>query len=109
MSNPATVPCQYKTGRTLGQGTYAVVKEAVHIHTGQYYACKVISKRLMEGREHMVRNEISALKKVSQGHRSIVTLVDYFETMNNLYLVTDLCVGGELFDRICERGSYYEQ
>ncbi|CEH15050.1 camk camk1 protein kinase [Ceraceosorus bombacis] len=106
---PQTVPCAYKTGRTLGQGTYAVVKEAVHISTGKYYACKVISKRLMEGREHMVRNEIAALKKVSQGHRSIVTLVDYFETMNNLYLVTDLCVGGELFDRICERGSYYEK
>ncbi|PWN46559.1 putative calmodulin-dependent protein kinase type 1 [Violaceomyces palustris] len=109
MAQPQTVPCAYKTGRTLGQGTYAVVKEAVHIKTGQYYACKVISKRLMEGREHMVRNEIAALKKVSQGHRSIVTLVDYFETLNNLYLVTDLCVGGELFDRICERGSYYEQ
>lgn len=108
-SNPQTVPCAYKTGRTLGQGTYAVVKEAVHIKTGQYYACKVISKKLMEGREHMVRNEISALKRVSQGHRSIVTLVDYFETMNNLYLVTDLCVGGELFDRICERGNYYEK
>ncbi|PWN35814.1 putative calmodulin-dependent protein kinase type 1 [Meira miltonrushii] len=109
MSQAATVPCAYKVGKTLGQGTYAVVKEAVHIKTGQYYACKVISKKLMEGREHMVRNEIAALKKVSQGHRSIVTLVDYFETMNNLYLVTDLCVGGELFDRICERGSYYEQ
>lgn len=106
---PQTVPCAYKTGRTLGQGTYAVVKEAVHIKTGKYYACKVISKKLMEGREHMVRNEIAALKRVSQGHPSIVTLVDYFETMNNLYLVTDLCVGGELFDRICERGSYYEQ
>lgn len=106
---PQTVPCAYKTGRTLGQGTYAVVKEAVHIKTGKYYACKVISKKLMEGREHMVRNEIAALKRVSQGHRGIVTLVDYFETMNNLYLVTDLCVGGELFDRICERGSYYEQ
>ncbi|KAN0062798.1 Calcium/calmodulin-dependent protein kinase type I [Thecaphora frezii] len=109
MAQPQTVPCAYKTGRTLGQGTYAVVKEAVHIKTGQYYACKVISKKLMEGREHMVRNEVAALKKVSQGHRSIVTLVDYFETINNLYLVTDLCVGGELFDRICERGSYYEQ
>lgn len=108
-AQPQTVPCAYKTGRTLGQGTYAVVKEAVHIKTGQYYACKVISKKLMEGREHMVRNEIQALKRVSQGHRSIVTLVDYFETMNNLYLVTDLCVGGELFDRICERGSYYEK
>lgn len=63
---PQTVPCAYKTGRTLGQGTYAVVKEAVHIRTGEYFACKVISKRLMEGREHMVRNEIAALKKVSQ-------------------------------------------
>ena len=61
--------CRYKVGKTLGQGTYAVVKEAVHIKTGQYYACKVISKRLMEGREHMVRNEIAALKKVSQVSR----------------------------------------
>ena len=37
-----------------------------------------------------------------------MTLVDYFETMNNLYLVTDLALGGELFDRICRKGSYYE-
>lgn len=27
--------------QTLGQGTYAIVKEAVHIKTGKYYACKV--------------------------------------------------------------------
>jgi calcium/calmodulin-dependent protein kinase I len=86
-----------------------VVKEAQRISDGGYFACKVISKRLMEGREHMVRNEILALKKVSQGNKHIVTLVDYFETMNNLYLVTDLCTGGELFDRICERGNYYEK
>lgn len=42
------------------------------------------------------------------GHLNILTLVDYFETMNNLYLVTDLALGGELFDRICRKGSYYE-
>jgi len=106
---PNTVPCQYKTGKTLGQGTYAVVKEAVKISTGEYFACKVINKRLMEGREHMVRNEIQVLKKVSQGHLNIVTLWDYFETLNNLYLVTDICTGGELFDRICAKGSYYEK
>ncbi|WFD05250.1 calcium/calmodulin-dependent protein kinase [Malassezia vespertilionis] len=69
----------------------------------------VISKSLMRGREHMVRNEIASLKRVSVGHKGIVSLVDYFETMNNLYLVTDLCQGGELFDRICDRGSYYEK
>ncbi len=70
---PVTVPCQvtsftndgnrdsnqgnhqYRTGKTLGSGTYAIVKEAVHIKTGKYYACKVINKKLMEGREFMVR------------------------------------------------------
>ncbi|GAA6030468.1 hypothetical protein JCM8097_006162 [Rhodosporidiobolus ruineniae] len=105
----ATVPCQYKTGRTLGQGTYAVVKECVHIKTGKYYACKVINKRLMAGREHMIRNEIAVLKSISQGHTNIVTLWDYFETQNNLYLVTDLCQGGELFDRICAKSYFLEE
>ncbi|TFK81462.1 Pkinase-domain-containing protein [Polyporus arcularius HHB13444] len=106
---PATVPCQYRTGKTLGSGTYAIVKEAVHIKTGKYYACKVINKKLMEGREYMVRNEIAVLKKVSKGHRNIVTLHDYFETAHNLYLCFDLCTGGELFDRICAKGNYYEE
>lgn len=27
--NVATVPCKYKVGRVLGQGTYAVVKGAI--------------------------------------------------------------------------------
>ncbi|KAK3486620.1 calcium/calmodulin-dependent protein kinase type I [Neurospora hispaniola] len=105
---PEVQPCRYKVGKTLGAGSYSVVKECVHIDTGRYYAAKVINKRLMAGREHMVRNEIAVLKKVSMGHQNILTLVDYFETMNNLYLVTDLALGGELFDRICRKGSYYE-
>ncbi|KAI8344948.1 kinase-like domain-containing protein [Blakeslea trispora] len=99
---PVTVPCKYKTGRVLGNGTYATVK-------GKYYACKIINKKLMEGREHMIRNEINILKRVSQGNKNILSLVDYFETLNNLYLVTDLASGGELFDRICEKGSYFEK
>ncbi|CAG8487736.1 2777_t:CDS:2 [Acaulospora morrowiae] len=83
--------------------------KAQHISTGQYYAVKVINKKLMEGREHMVRNEITILKRISQGHKNILTLHDYFETLNNLYLVTELAHGGELFDRICAKGSYNER
>ena len=79
-----------------------MVKECVHIDTGRYYAAKVINKRMMSGREHMVRrkaledcrnprliramqvrNEIEVLKRVSMGHQNILTLVDFFETMNN--------------------------
>ncbi|CAO3670987.1 unnamed protein product [Umbelopsis ramanniana] len=63
----------------------------------------------MEGREHMIRNEINVLRKISQNHKNILSLVDYFETLNNLYLVTDLALGGELFDRICQKGSYFER
>lgn len=105
---PTPLPCRYKTGRTLGQGTYSVVKEAVHIENGKFYAVKVINKRLMSGREHMVRNEIVVLRRISKGHKNVLTLVDYFETANNLYLVTDLAKGGELFDRIYKKGSFYE-
>ncbi|KAF9269509.1 Pkinase-domain-containing protein [Marasmius fiardii PR-910] len=108
MPSNATVPCQYRTGKTLGSGTYAIVKEAIHIKTGKYFACKVINKKLMEGREYMVRNEIAVLKRISSGNRNIVTLHDYFETAHNLYLCFDLCTGGELFDRICAKGNYYE-
>lgn len=39
------------------------------LHTGAY--------------ARQVRNEIAVLKRVSMGHRNILTLVDYFETMNN--------------------------
>jgi calcium/calmodulin-dependent protein kinase I len=53
--HPPVQPCRYKTGKALGSGSYSVVKECVHIDTGRYYACKVINKRLMAGREHMVR------------------------------------------------------
>lgn len=72
------------------------------------FAAKVISKRLMKGREHMVKNEIIVLKRVSQGHKNILTLVDYFETPSNLYLITDVAQGDELFDRIYNKGSFYE-
>ncbi|KAJ3000202.1 hypothetical protein HDV02_000115 [Globomyces sp. JEL0801] len=102
MAQPQLAACEYKTGKTLGQGSYAVVKEAVKIKTGERFACKMISKKLMKGKEHMILNEIEVLKKISQGHKSIVTLHD-------LYLVLDLCTGGELFDRICETGHFYEK
>ncbi|KAJ3326350.1 hypothetical protein HDV06_000226 [Boothiomyces sp. JEL0866] len=94
--------CEYKAGRTLGKGSYGHVKEAIKISTGEHFAMKVISKSLMRGKESLVINEINILKKISQGHKNIVTLVD-------LYLVMDLCTGGELFDKICEQGIYYEE
>lgn len=109
MAQSAIAPCQYKVGKVLGEGAYAKVKEAVHIETGEMFAVKIFNKKLMHGREHMILNEISILKSVSQGHPNLVSLIDYFESPNNLYVVTELCRGGELFYRICKKGHYYEK
>ncbi|KAJ7892863.1 kinase-like domain-containing protein [Mycena olivaceomarginata] len=103
------IPHQYGTGRLLGRGTYAIVREATHLETGEVYACKIINKKLVQGKEDLVRNEIAVLKRISGGNPNIITLQDYFETAHNLYLCFDLCSGGDLFDRITSRGSYYEK
>ncbi|KAJ6527737.1 kinase-like domain-containing protein [Mycena capillaripes] len=103
------IPHLYGTGRLLGRGTYAIVREARHLETGEVYACKIINKKLIQGKEDLVRTEIAVLKRVSGKNPNIVTLHDYFETAHNLYMCFDLCSGGELFDRITARGSYYEK
>jgi calcium/calmodulin-dependent protein kinase I len=48
------------------------------------------------------------LKKVPIGQQNILTLVDYFETRNYLYLITELVLRGDLFDRIYRKSSYFE-
>ncbi|KAF5325402.1 hypothetical protein D9619_009670 [Psilocybe cf. subviscida] len=48
------------------------------------------------------------MKRVGKDHQNVVILHDYFETAHNLYLCFNLCTGGELFDRICAKGNYYE-
>lgn len=41
-----------------------MVKECVHIDTGRYYAAKVINKRMMAGREHMVGEILTGFLRV---------------------------------------------
>lgn len=73
-SQPQIQPCRYKTGKTLGAGSYSVVKECVHIDTGRYYAAKVINKRMMAGREHMVCG--LGREACADGARSLSVLKD---------------------------------
>lgn len=56
---PQFQACRYKTGKTLAADEYSVVKECLHLDTGRYYSAKVISKRMMQGREHLVSLPVS--------------------------------------------------
>ena len=51
--------------------------------------------------------EISVLRLLI--HPNIVQLVETYEDKSTVYLVMELVTGGELFDRIVEKGSYTEK
>ncbi|CAD7702477.1 unnamed protein product [Ostreobium quekettii] len=55
-----------------------------------------------------VKREIQILHTLA-GHPNVVTLKAVYEDSENIHLVMELCTGGELFERICDRGAYTEQ
>ncbi|KAJ5388099.1 Calcium/calmodulin-dependent/calcium-dependent protein kinase [Penicillium cosmopolitanum] len=96
----------YRFGRTLGAGTYGIVREAEST-AGDKVAVKIILKKNVRGNEGMVYDELEMLQKLKHPH--IVSFVDWFESKDKFYIVTQLATGGELFDRICDYGKFTEK
>lgn len=67
---------QYRFGKTLGAGTYGIVREAEC--NGEKCAVKIILKKSVKGNEQMVYDELNMLKKLNHPH--IVKFVDWFES-----------------------------
>lgn len=74
-SNPST-RAKYRFGRTLGAGTYGIVREADG-PTGKV-AIKIILKKNVRGNEKMVDDELDMLQRLKHPH--IVRFVDWFES-----------------------------
>ncbi|CEJ94985.1 Putative Calcium/calmodulin-dependent protein kinase [[Torrubiella] hemipterigena] len=96
---------KYRFGRTLGAGTYGVVREAEG--PNGKVAVKIILKKTVKGNEKMVYDELDMLQRLKHPH--IVKFVDWFESRDKFYIVTQLATGGELFDRICDQGRFTEK
>lgn len=88
--------------KELGHGHYGVVRKCMNRETSQWYAIKSIRKAKVKKIE-VLKREIQILKEVKHPH--IIELVDVFEDAKYLHLVTELCTGGELFDRIIAKSQ----
>ncbi|CAM4683792.1 calcium/calmodulin-dependent protein kinase type 1G [Caretta caretta] len=90
----------------LGSGAFSEVFLVKQRTTGKLFALKCIKKSPVI-QDSSLENEIAVLKRIK--HENIVTLEDIYESATHFYLVMQLVSGGELFDRILERGVYTEK
>ncbi|CAN6577245.1 unnamed protein product [Malus baccata var. baccata] len=100
----------YSLGRKLGQGQFGTTFLCVEKETNKEFACKSIAKRKLTTQEDVedVRREIQIMHHLA-GHPSVIQIVSAYEDAVAVHVVMELCAGGELFDRIIQRGHYTER
>ncbi|CAN1306801.1 Calcium-dependent protein kinase 20 [Linum perenne] len=100
----------YSLGRKLGQGQFGTTFLCIEKATGKEFACKSIAKRKLTTQEDVedVRREIQIMHHL-EGHPNVIKIIDAYEDAVAVHVVMELCAGGELFDRIIQRGHYTER
>uniref|UniRef100_A0A7C9F7S3 non-specific serine/threonine protein kinase n=1 Tax=Opuntia streptacantha TaxID=393608 RepID=A0A7C9F7S3_OPUST len=110
---PKNFGAKYELGKEVGRGHFGHTcwaKGKKGELKGQSVAVKIISKAKMTSAIAIedVRREVKILKALS-GHKHMLKFYDAFEDTDNVYLVMELCEGGELLDRILQRGGRYTE
>ncbi|XP_013595736.1 PREDICTED: CDPK-related kinase 4-like [Brassica oleracea var. oleracea] len=104
---------KYELGKEVGRGHFGHTcwaKAKKGKMKGQTVAVKIIAKAKMTSAVSIedVRREVKLLKDLS-GHRHMVKFYGAYEDDNYVFVVMELCEGGELLDRILARGGRYPE
>mmetsp|Transcript_17078 Transcript_17078/g.16945 ORF Transcript_17078/g.16945 Transcript_17078/m.16945 type:complete len:375 (+) Transcript_17078:280-1404(+) len=97
----------YEIIKELGKGKYAEVFLAKDLDTNEEVAIKSISKELIKESSRGVSgvvNEIDIMRKIK--HPNVIGLQKVFESENHVHLIVDYIPGGDLFQRILEKGPF---
>lgn len=99
---------KYELGQTLGEGSFAKVKRAVNVETGQSFAVKILDKEKLF--HHKIVNhfkrEICTLKLIR--HPNVVRLYEVLASKKKIYIVLEFVDGGELFNEVSRNGKLEE-
>ncbi|KAK6787898.1 hypothetical protein RDI58_016423 [Solanum bulbocastanum] len=101
---------RYEFGKELGRGEFGITYQCVDKISGENVACKTIAKSKLRTEIDVedVRREVVIMRHLPK-HPNIVGYKEVYEDKEAVYLVMELCEGGELFDRIVARGHYTER
>ncbi|OMJ94229.1 hypothetical protein SteCoe_2717 [Stentor coeruleus] len=94
----------YVIENLIAEGPHGTVHESYHVKTLRKVAIKTIS--LKHSCSNSLLREANILQELD--HPNIIKVIDAYTDEKNLYIVTELCKGGELFKRILKEGSISE-
>lgn len=92
----------------LGSGAYGEVRKAKFKTNGELRAVKIITKasQTKEEQDRLI-NEVDILRGLD--HPNIIRIFEFYQDEKYFYIVTELCTGGELFDKIVESKNFSEK
>lgn len=100
----------YEFGDTIGEGGFSTVIQGTHKKTNKSVAIKILSIKSnindeseLHNRLLSIEQEIEIMKMLKHPH--IVEFYDCFFTSQEVYVIMELVIGGELLDVVTERGS----
>ncbi|XP_012456772.1 calcium-dependent protein kinase 28 [Gossypium raimondii] len=102
---------RYTTGKLLGHGQFGYTYVAIGNENGNRVAVKKIEKMKMvlPIAVEDVKREVKILEAL-KGHENVVQFYNAFEDDSYVYIVMELCEGGELLDRIlAKKDSRYSE
>lgn len=107
LDDDAAIEKLYQSGEKLGAGSFGVVFAGTCLKTNKKWAIKIINKeKAGSSAVKLLEREVAILKKVS--HEHIIYLKEVFETPKRMYLVMELCDGGELNKLFTREGIFSE-
>uniref|UniRef100_A0A914ZFL7 Serine/threonine-protein kinase kin-29 n=1 Tax=Parascaris univalens TaxID=6257 RepID=A0A914ZFL7_PARUN len=98
---------EYKIGKTIGKGNFAVVRLAKHSISNTKVAVKIVNKSRLDGESVLkIDREIRILKTLTHPH--IIKLYEVIRTDQYIFIVTEYAGHGEVFEMLMEKGRVSE-